>query len=98
MILLIFLFRKAVTYLIVFYFILHKINPLLHERVLKIAREISRNVMIVKPSPKGCPAYKLYSNIWRETMHSIVKFEDYKTLAYWKKLVKKSGFRILLLS
>ncbi|MCD6510353.1 MAG: class I SAM-dependent methyltransferase [Thermoprotei archaeon] len=88
-------FRKRIADLVVFCFTLHEINPSLHVNVLSVAREIAPLVMIVEPSLHGCRTYEEYADIWRKAMHSIGKFEDYKPVEYWMRVLERSGFEIL---
>ncbi|MGC8903504.1 MAG: methyltransferase domain-containing protein [Fervidobacterium sp.] len=90
-------FNRRIADLAIFYFALHEINPLLHKQVVSTAHKISSRIMVVEPSPDGCSAYRRYSEIWRNAMHSIGKFEDYQTLSYWKKLIESCNFKILVL-
>jgi hypothetical protein len=73
------------------------VNPLLHKEVISNVHEIASKIMIVEPSPDGCPAYRKYSEIWANAMHSIGKFEDYQSPFYWKKLIEKCNFKITVL-
>ena len=88
-------FRPGSIDLAVFYFTLHEVDPSLHLDVLFSTRRVARKVMVVEPSPEGCEAYRLYARIWREAMHSIGRFEDYKPESYWRGLVERSDFEVI---
>jgi len=90
-------FDNRTANLVVFYFTLHEINPLIHKEVISTTYKISPKIMVVEPSPKGCPAYQRYAELWRRTMHSIGRFEDYQPISYWKKLIESCGFEIVVL-
>ncbi len=87
-------FREKAADLTVFCFTLHEINPLLHREALIAARKVSARVMIVEPSPQGCPTYMAYARILREAMHSVGRFEDYKPREYWVNLLREAGFQV----
>ncbi|WP_457742112.1 class I SAM-dependent methyltransferase [Thermococcus sp.] len=89
-------FQSRIADMVVFCFTLHEINPNFHFRALSIARKIAPQVIIVEPTPNGCPAYEEFAWIWRNAMRSIGKFEEYKTPEYWENILKKAGFRITL--
>jgi len=59
--------------------------------------KFSSKIMVVEPSPEGCPAYQRYAELWRSSMHSIGKFEDYQPISYWKRLIQSCGFKIVVL-
>ncbi len=86
--------RDDAADLVVFCSTLHEIDPRLHGKAILEARRIARWVMVVEPSPHGCPAYEKYARLWSEAMHSIGYFEDYKPLEYWVRLLKENGFKI----
>jgi len=87
-------FNNKISDLAVFYFTLHEIDPLMHEKIISSACTISSKIMIVEPSPNGCTAYQRYKKLWRDTMHSINRFEDYQPISYWKTLIENCGFKI----
>ena len=89
-------FHAKIADLAVFYFTLHEIDPNLHRDVILSARRVSSKIMVVEPSPSGCPAYEIYADIWRRAMHSIGKFEDYQKASYWKRLIEDCGFKIVI--
>ena len=89
-------FRRRIADLTVFYFTLHEINPSLHEEAIRTAHLIAPKIMIVEPAPQGCPLYRQYARIWREAMHSINKYEDYKPLSYWRRLVEENSYKIVV--
>ena len=87
-------FKNRVADLVLFFFTLHEVDPQLHGKFIQTARQMAPKIMIVEPSPHGCPEYLVYARIWRKAMHSIGKFEDYQPLTYWTKLVEENGFKI----
>lgn len=87
---------RKIADLAVFYFTLHEVNPLKHKEVISTTYKVSSNIMVVEPSPKGCPAYQRYAELWLRAMHSIGKFEDYQPISYWEKLIENCGFRIVV--
>ena len=82
-------FKAATADLAVFHFTLHEIDPSLHEKVITSACRIASRIMVVEPSPNGCASYQRYARVWRDAMHSIGRFEDYKSPSYWEILVKR---------
>lgn len=78
-----------------FYFTLHEIDPLKHCDILKAVPNITQYVVIVELSPIGEPLYNKFAQIWREAMHSIGRFEDYKPLDYRIDLLTRCGFTII---
>ena len=89
--------RERAVDLSVFYFTLHEIDPVKHEKVISTVSKISLKIMVVEPSPEGCKAYNRFIKLWREAMHSVSRFEDYKPASYWKSLIEKCGFKIRIL-
>jgi ubiquinone/menaquinone biosynthesis C-methylase UbiE len=89
-------FDNRIAELAVFYFTLHKIDPLIHKEVISTTYKISPRIMVVEPSPKGCLAYQRYAELWHNAMHSIDRFEDYQPISYWKKLIESCGFEIIV--
>jgi uncharacterized UPF0146 family protein len=89
-------FKPGTADVAVFNFTLHEINPLYHSTILSGAARVASQVMIVEPNPGTTPGYQEFENVWRESMHAVGKFEDYKPLSYWETLLKTSEFRILL--
>jgi len=87
-------FRRKIADTSVFSFILHEVNPKHHVDVIEIARDISSEVVIIEPSPRGCKIYNEYAKLWRNAMRSIGLFEEYKPLKYWIRLVEKAGFKV----
>lgn len=87
---------RRIADLAVFYFTLHEVNPLKHKEVISTAYKLSSNIMVIEPSPKGCPAYQRYAELWLRAMHSIGKFEDYQPISYWKKLIENCGFETVV--
>lgn len=87
-------FQDRVADLAVFYFTLHEINPLKHKEVILTVSKVSSKIVVVEPSPEGCPAYRRYAELWRRAMHSIGRFEDYQPTSYWKELIESCGFEI----
>ena len=88
-------FNMKIADLVVFYFTLHEIDPAQHMRVLTIARSVAYEVFVVEPSPEGCPAYRMYAELWKKAMHSIGEFEDYKDVGYWVSILQRSGFKVI---
>ena len=81
--------------LIVFYFTLHEVDPARHVRALTVAWRVADEVLIVEASPEGCSAYRIYAELWKEAMHSIGRFEDYRDAGYWVSILQSSGFEVL---
>jgi len=90
-------FDRRVADLAVFYFTLHEIDPVKHREIVSTARRIASKILVVEPSPEGCRAYRRYAELWREAMHSIGRFEEYKPASYWTGLVEGCGFKITVL-
>ncbi len=87
-------FRTRLADIVVFYFTLHEINPVSHYEAVSIACELAPRIMIVEPSPKGCEIYEEYSSLWREAMHSVGRFEDYRPIEYWKSLLEEAELKV----
>ncbi len=87
-------FRRGIANLVLFYFTLHEVDPKLHAKAISIAKSLGSTIAIVEPSPRGCPLYEAYARIWREAMHSINRFEDYRPLEYWVKLLEESNLEV----
>ncbi len=90
-------FNARTADLAVFYFTLHEIDPLVHKEAVSNVYRVSSKIMVVEPSPKGCLTYQRYAELWRKAMHSIGRFEDYRPVSYWKKLIERCGFEITVL-
>jgi len=88
-------FRRKIADISVFSFTLHEINPKHHIVVVKMAKDVSSEIVIIEASPKGCKAYNEYAKLWKSAMRSVGLFEEYKPLKYWVKLVEKAGFETL---
>jgi len=88
-------FRRKVADAVVFSFVLHEMNPEHHLKALSIAGKIAPRVIIVEPVPYGCPAYEEFARIWRNAMHSIGRFEEYKPPSYWGNILEKAGFKVV---
>lgn len=88
-------FRTRLADVVIFYFTLHEINPAFHYEAVLMACELAPRIMIVEPSPEGCEVYEEYSRLWREAMHSIGRFEDYKPIEYWKSILEEAGLRVI---
>ncbi|RLG78367.1 MAG: hypothetical protein DRO40_13870 [Thermoprotei archaeon] len=56
-------FRREIADLVVFYFTLHEVDPSIHDKILHVVKEIAPLVMVVEPSPYGCPTYEKYAEI-----------------------------------
>ena len=91
-------FRRGIANLVLFYFTLHEVDPKLHTKAISIAKSLGSAIAIVEPSPRGCPLYEAYARIWREAMHSINRFEDYRPLEYWVKLLEESNLEVVHIS
>jgi ubiquinone/menaquinone biosynthesis C-methylase UbiE len=89
-----FRFDDVVADVTVFCFTLHEIDPRMHRSVISTARRISPRIIVVEPSPDGCPAYRRFARLWHEAMHSIGRFEVYQPISYWKSLIQSCGFRV----
>ena len=77
-------------------FTFHEIDPLLHQKVIAELCRVSERIMIIEPAPGTDPIYQRYQQIWTESMHSIDQFEDYQTIEYWLRLLKKCGAKIVV--
>lgn len=86
--------RSQSLNIIVFYFSLHEVDPARHYQVLLEAKRVASKILIVEPSPKGCPLYEEYARVWREAMKSIGLFEEYKPVEYWVGILREAGFRV----
>jgi len=73
------------------YFTLHEIDPNLHQKVVSELIRVSRSVMIVEPELGEDRLYGVYHDIWSRAMHSIGRFEDYRSITYWKMLLEECG-------
>lgn len=87
-------FRRRFADLAVFHFSLHEVDPERHRDVLAIAREVALRVLVVEPSPEGCPAFRRFSELWRGAMESVGRFEEYRPLGYWRGLLESCGFAV----
>jgi hypothetical protein len=76
----------------VFCYTLHEINPSLHELIISRAASIATTVVIVEPLPGISGPRRDLEELWREAMHAVGKFEDYKPSTYWETLIKTCGF------
>lgn len=89
-------FRPHTADAAVFHFILHEIDPALHEDIISEVASIVGQVMIVEPTPGTSPAYKRYGELWRDAMHAVGKFEDYRPPSYWETLIQTNLFNVVL--
>jgi hypothetical protein len=89
-------FKNKIADIAVFYFTLHEIDPLLHDKIISKVAQITSKILIVEPTPGGSLAYRRYMEVWHDAMHSIGKFEDLQMSSYWEKLIQKNGFEILI--
>jgi len=81
--------RKRTFGLSMVNFTLHEIDPILHQKVFAELCRVSERIMIIEPAPGTDSVYQRYQQIWTESMHSIGQFEDYQTVEYWIRLLKK---------
>jgi len=79
----------------VFYFILHEVDPTFHETIIEQVAVISRHILIVEPTPGKSPAYRKYAELWKEAMHAVGAFEDYRPLSYWETLIQANQWNVL---
>lgn len=75
-------------------FTFHEIDPALHRAVISEFCRVSKRIMIVEPDVSEDPLCRRFQEIWTVSMHSIQKFEDYKTLDGWTDMIKSGGVRI----
>lgn len=87
-------FKSGAADAVVFNFTLHEINPLFHRDILSEMAYIASRIIIVEPAPGTTPGYSRFEELWRESMHAVGEFEDYKPCSYWKELVQASGFNV----
>lgn len=89
-------FKAGIFDVMFFYFTLHEIDPLLHDVIVSQAALTSSQVVIVEPAPAETPGYQRYEELWREAMHAVGKFEDYREQSYWEELLQTHGFDLTL--
>lgn len=89
-------FRCRFADLAVFHFTLHEVDPARRREALAIAKQVAPRVLVVEPSPEGCPAFLRFYGLWREAMRSVGRFEEYRPLEYWVDLVESCGFEVEL--
>ncbi len=89
-------FRCRFADLALFHFTLHEVDPSRHRDVVAMARQIAPRILIIEPSPEGCPAFRRFSELWREAMESVGQFEEYRPLEYWRGLVESCGLEVEL--
>jgi ubiquinone/menaquinone biosynthesis C-methylase UbiE len=87
-------FRDQVFELVLANFTFHEINPALHRTVISEFCRVSKRIMIVEPDIGEDPLCRRFQELWTVSMHSIQKFEDYKTLDGWTDRIKSGGVRI----
>jgi ubiquinone/menaquinone biosynthesis C-methylase UbiE len=87
-------FRDQVFELALANFTFHEINPALHHAVISEFCRVSKRIMVVEPDVSEDPLCRRFQEIWTVSMHSIQKFEDYKTLDGWTDMLKNRGVRI----
>jgi hypothetical protein len=85
-------FRPGSADVAVFCYTLHEVNPSLHESIITQAASIAATVIIVEPLPGTSGPRRDLEDLWREAMHAVGKFEDYKPRAYWETLIETGGF------
>lgn len=86
--------RKRTFGLSMVNFTFHEIDPLLHQKVFAELFRVSERIMIIEPAHGTDHVYQRYQQIWTESMHSIGQFEDYQTVEYWIRLLKKYDAKI----
>ncbi len=89
-------FRCRFADLAVFHFSLHEVDPARHHDIVTMARQIAPRILIIEPSPEGGLAFRRFYELWREAMESVGRFEEYKSLEYWRGLVESCGFDVEL--
>ncbi|MGB9631390.1 MAG: class I SAM-dependent methyltransferase [Candidatus Methanodesulfokora sp.] len=87
--------RQKSIDLVLFYFVLHEINPRLHLDVLACAKKVSKHIMIAEPVPSGNEMYRKLCNIWQNAMKSVGKFEEYREPEYWLTLLERLSMNIV---
>jgi ubiquinone/menaquinone biosynthesis C-methylase UbiE len=87
-------FRKNVFHTALVNFTFHEINPALHQRVVSELCRVSGRIVIVEPAFSEDPLCRRFQEIWTESMHSVSKFEDFKSMESWTDLVRGSGARV----
>jgi ubiquinone/menaquinone biosynthesis C-methylase UbiE len=84
-------FRSKVFEMALVNFTFHEIYPVLHSRVCSELGRVSNRIIIVEPTIANDPVFRRYQEIWTESMHSIKKFEDFRTIDYWINLLNNTG-------
>jgi len=75
-------------------FTFHEIDPALHRAVISELCRVSKRIMIVEPDFSEDPLCRRFQEIWTDSMHSVQKFEDFKTLEDWTDMIISCGVRI----
>ena len=83
-------FKKGAADALVFCFTLHETDPAFHWSIVSEAARIASRIMIVEPTPGGDAAYQRYTELWKEAMHKVGKFEDYQPPLYWTDVTRVS--------
>lgn len=84
-------FRKKAFHTALVNFTFHEIDPVLHQQVVAELCRVSNRIMIVEPASSEDPLCRRFQEIWNESMHSVRKFEDYKSMESWADLVSDIG-------
>lgn len=87
-------FKDEVFVLALANFTFHEIDPALHHTVISEFCRVSKRIMIVEPDFSEDQLCQRFDEIWTVSMHSVQKFEDYKTLDGWIDIIKNGGVRI----
>ncbi len=87
-------FRDQILELALANFTFHEIDPALHRAVISEFCRVSKRIMIVEPDVSEDPLCRRFQEIWTISMHSIGKFEDYKTFDGWTDIMESGGVRI----
>ncbi len=90
-------FKDQVFVLALANFTFHEIDPALHHAVISELCRVSKRIMIVEPDFAEDPLCVHFQNIWTESMHSLNKFEDNKTIDYWIDLLRNCGLIITVI-
>ena len=69
-------FKTRVADLVLFFFTLHEVDPQLHGKFIQTARQVAPKIMIVEPSPHGCPEYLEYA---RDSVFPFLPLFNYST-------------------
>jgi ubiquinone/menaquinone biosynthesis C-methylase UbiE len=89
-------FRTKAFELSLAYFTFHEIDPALHQQTVSELCRVAKRIMVVEPNLGEDPLCRSFQNIWTESMHSINKFEDNKTMDYWTGLLKSCSVQLTI--